>query len=82
MLMRFTCDLNKTVSYVIKNILGFLVPSGLTFGDFLVANFLHLVEKMSDPLLFTGEYPELGRYVARIHGLDKLANYIATRKAE
>lgn len=57
---------------------GFFAPSGVTFVDFIVADYLQQLEKYGDPKVFDG-YPELKAFVDKVHALPELENYLATR---
>lgn len=60
---------------------GYIVPSGLTYGDFVVVNFLSNMKTLGQPELDEKLYPsELNLYIERVHGQKELSKYIAARK--
>jgi glutathione S-transferase len=56
---------------------GFLVASGVTFIDFIVAEFLEGVKGVEPKVLEA--YPTLQDYVTRVHALPQLADYLKSR---
>ena len=64
-------------------LIGYIAPSGLTYGDFVVANFLSGITKYTDPGLVETLFPvELKLYIERVEGQKQLAKYIAARTPE
>lgn len=60
---------------------GYIVPSGLTYGDFIVANLMCGIKFIGDPELVKKHFPvELNLYIERVTGQKQLAEYIAARK--
>ncbi|KAI1693372.1 putative glutathione S-transferase 5 [Ditylenchus destructor] len=61
---------------------GFLAPSGLTFVDFIVADYFeHWVNKF-EPELMKENYPEIVTFVDKIHLLPELQHYLKNRRHE
>jgi glutathione S-transferase len=56
----------------------FLAPSGLTYVDFVVAEYLQTLGR-NDPEVFY-KYPELSAFVERVYALPQLKKHLATRK--
>lgn len=56
---------------------GFLVPSGVTWGDFLVAERLYSFDTLKPG--FLDSHPKLKEYVARVYDLPQIKDYIASR---
>ena len=53
----------------IQKFIGFIVPSGLTFGDLIVANFLKILKRLGDAELMEKLCPnELNQYINRVFG--------------
>jgi len=60
---------------------GYFAPSGLTFVDFMVADYLNTwVERVEPDMLKT--HPELAAFVKRVHSLPQLQSYIASRPSK
>jgi len=60
---------------------GFFAPSGLTFVDFMVADYLNTwVERVEPDML--KNHPELVAFVKRVHSLPQLQSYIASRPSK
>jgi glutathione S-transferase len=57
---------------------GFFAPSGLTYVDFVLAEYFVNVRR-NEPDVF-GEYPELIAFVDRVYALPQLKEYLAARK--
>jgi glutathione S-transferase len=57
---------------------GFFAPSGLTYVDFAVADYLHSRIR-NDPDVMA-EYPELNAFAERVYALPQLKEYLAARK--
>jgi len=58
---------------------GFLAPSGLTWVDLVVADYLHVL-KQFEPTLVEKEFPELEQYRRRVFTHPKLRAYAERRK--
>lgn len=56
---------------------GFLLPSGLTYIDFVIAEQLHTVCKVNAGIF--DEYPELIKYKERVHSLPEVKEYVSAR---
>ncbi len=59
---------------------GFFAPSGVTFVDFTVADYLDNFRERAEPDLLKA-YPELAAFVARVLALPQLQKYLSSRKA-
>jgi len=57
---------------------GFFAPSGLTFVDFIIADYFFTLNKL-EPDTMAG-YSTLVEFMNRVLGLPKLKNYVSTRK--
>jgi glutathione S-transferase len=57
---------------------GFLLRSGLTMVDFMVAEYMDTLRK--DEPEFMAKYPEVVKYIDRVNSLPQLKEYIAKRK--
>ncbi|KAI1703638.1 putative glutathione S-transferase 5 [Ditylenchus destructor] len=58
---------------------GFLMPSGVTWADFPVANFLETF-KNTQPDLWSGRWPVLEEFHRRVHALPRIDEYVKNRK--
>jgi len=58
---------------------GFLAPSGLTWVDLVVADYLHVL-KQFEPELVENEFPELEQYRQRVFSHPKLKAYAERRQ--
>jgi glutathione S-transferase len=56
---------------------GFFAPSGLTYVDLVMAEYLH-TRIRNDPDVF-GEYSELSAFVERVYALPQLKEHLAGR---
>jgi glutathione S-transferase len=56
---------------------GFLLPSGLTYVDFVIVEQLHTVDQASGSML--DSYPQLRQYKERVHALPGVRDYISGR---
>ena len=60
---------------------GFFASSGLTFVDFMVADYLNTwVERVEPDML--KDHPELAAFVKRVHSVPQLQSYIASRPSK
>ncbi|KAI1719244.1 putative glutathione S-transferase 6 [Ditylenchus destructor] len=57
---------------------GFLTKGGLTWPDFLVAEFLTTINNMDATIL--KKYPDLEQYRQRVHSQPTIKSYVAARK--
>jgi glutathione S-transferase len=57
---------------------GYLLRSGLTMVDFMVAEYLDTLR--TDEPDFMAKFPELGKYIDRVNALPQLKEYMAKRK--
>jgi glutathione S-transferase len=57
---------------------GFFAPSGVTYVDFAVAEYLHFVRHHVPDVL--DKYPELSAFLDRVYALPQLKEYLAVRK--
>ncbi|KAI1720911.1 putative glutathione S-transferase 9 [Ditylenchus destructor] len=57
---------------------GFLTKGGLTWPDFLVAEFLTTINNIDSTIL--KKYPELEQYRQRVHSQPTIKSYVAGRK--
>jgi glutathione S-transferase len=57
---------------------GFFAPSGVTYVDFAVAEYLHTRIRYDPDVC--GQYPELSAFVERVYALPQLKQHLATRK--
>jgi len=57
---------------------GFFAPSGLTFVDFMVADYLNTFVERCEPDMLKN-HPELAAFVKRVHSLPQLQSHIASR---
>jgi len=60
---------------------GFFAPSGVTYVDFMVADYFNTFEKRAEPELLKN-HPELAAFVKRVHSLPQLQKYIAGRPSQ
>ena len=56
---------------------GFLMPSGLTYIDFVVVEHIHTIFNINRKL--AENYPALRAYRRKIHSLPGVAEYVKTR---
>ncbi|KAI1708448.1 putative glutathione S-transferase 5 [Ditylenchus destructor] len=59
---------------------GFLVPSGLTYVDFMVADYLEYWISKLEPQFMKENYPEIGEYVNKVYSLPQIKEYVKNRK--
>ncbi|KAF7637865.1 hypothetical protein Mgra_00002568 [Meloidogyne graminicola] len=57
---------------------GFFVSSGLTYIDFVLAEYFDVIRSI-EPEVF-GKYKELTAFIDKVYSLPKLKNYLSTRK--
>ncbi|KAF7635100.1 hypothetical protein Mgra_00005541 [Meloidogyne graminicola] len=57
---------------------GFFLPSGLTYVDFVIAEYFESVRLLEPEVI--GKYKELTDFVAKIYSEPKLKSYLSTRK--
>ena len=60
---------------------GFFAPSGLTYVDFMVADYLNTFQQRVESELLK-DYPDVDAFVKRVHTLPQLQNYMASRPAQ
>ncbi|KAI1708450.1 putative glutathione S-transferase 5 [Ditylenchus destructor] len=59
---------------------GFFAPSGVTYVDFIVGDYLeHWVNEL-EPQYMKEKYPELVAYVKKVHAVPEIQKYLKTRK--
>jgi hypothetical protein len=56
---------------------GFFAPSGLTYVDFVVAEYFQTLRQNNREFY---NYPELNAFVERVYALPQLKKYLAYRK--
>ncbi|KAI1709027.1 protein kinase domain-containing protein [Ditylenchus destructor] len=59
---------------------GFLAPSGLTYVDFIVADYLESWVSKMEPQFMKENYPEIGAYVNKVYSVPQIKDYIKNRK--
>ncbi|KAI1693843.1 protein kinase domain-containing protein [Ditylenchus destructor] len=59
---------------------GFLAPSGLTYVDFIVADYLEYWVSKMEPQFMKENYPEIGAYVNKVYSVPQIKDYIKNRK--
>ncbi|KAI1708449.1 putative glutathione S-transferase 5 [Ditylenchus destructor] len=59
---------------------GFLVPSGVTYVDFIVAEFMGSWVSKLEPQFMKENYPEIGEYVNKVYSLPQIKEYVKNRK--
>ena len=57
---------------------GFFVKSGLTYVDFVLAEYFELVRSFESEIV--GKYKELIAFIDKVHSVPKLKTYFSTRK--
>nr|CAD2163744.1 unnamed protein product [Meloidogyne enterolobii] len=57
---------------------GFFVKSGLTYVDFVLAEYFELVRLFEPEIV--GKYKELTAFIDKVHSVPKLKTYFSTRK--
>uniref|UniRef100_A0A915M1D6 glutathione transferase n=1 Tax=Meloidogyne javanica TaxID=6303 RepID=A0A915M1D6_MELJA len=57
---------------------GFFVKSGLTYVDFVLAEYFELVRSFEPEIV--GKYKELIAFIDKVHSVPKLKTYFSTRK--
>ncbi|CAK5034112.1 unnamed protein product [Meloidogyne enterolobii] len=57
---------------------GFFVKSGLTYVDFVLAEFFEMVRSLEPEVV--GKYKELIAFIDKVHSVPKLKTYFSTRK--
>uniref|UniRef100_A0A915DBT6 Glutathione S-transferase n=1 Tax=Ditylenchus dipsaci TaxID=166011 RepID=A0A915DBT6_9BILA len=60
---------------------GYFAPSGITFVDFIVADYL-LNWKLKEEKFMKDKFPELIAYVDKVHALPQLQDYLSERPAD
>ncbi|KAI1708447.1 putative glutathione S-transferase 5 [Ditylenchus destructor] len=60
---------------------GFLAPSGLTYVDFIVADYLEYWVSKLEPKFMKENYPEIGEYVNKVYSLPQIKDYVKTDRA-
>ena len=68
----------RLVEIISKSKSGFLANSGLTWGDFFMAETLFTFSNM-DPL-FAKNYPQLVEHQKKVHAVPQIQSYLKTRK--
>ena len=58
---------------------GFLVDSGISWGDFYLAEYILTFQNFDSD--FVKHYPKMVEHQKRVHGHDKIKEYISNRKA-
>jgi len=59
---------------------GFLMPSGVTWVDFTITNFLETYSNTNPQVFANGKWAELLAYKDRVLGVPQLAEYVKNRK--
>ncbi|KAI1709029.1 putative glutathione S-transferase 8 [Ditylenchus destructor] len=59
---------------------GFLASSGLTYVDFIVADYLEYWVSKLEPQFMKENYPEIGAYVNKVYSVPQIKDYIKNRK--
>ena len=56
---------------------GFLVKSGVTWVDFVLAEFLYTIQNMEPTVMH--DYPELEEFIDRVYSLPNIKKYVEKR---